>query len=271
MRVSVPASSANLGPGFDALGMALDLPFVLSTVADDDLLAVGPGHPALVAFERAGGSGDLWWRSPIPPGRGLGFSGSARVAGALLGRLHQGRPESPARSEALGLACALEHHPDNAAASMLGGITVAAGGRAIRVATPLDLKVVVWWPATETSTNRARAALPSTVPFDDAVFNVGRSSLLVAALAAGDLGALATAMEDRLHQTARLALSPSSASALDVLRDTGVVAAWLSGSGPTVAAFVEPANAKRVAARLPVDGTTRVLDIDSHGARILTP
>lgn len=269
MRVSVPASSANLGPGFDALGMALDLEFLLSTAPGGAMHPAEPTHPAAVAFARAGGEGPLWWKSPIPPGRGLGFSGSARVAGALLGYLQAGRPETEARPLALGLACELEHHPDNAAASMLGGITVAAGGRALRIATPLDLDVVVWWPATETSTNKARAALPPTVPFEDAVFNVGRSSLLVAALAAGDAGALAVAIDDRLHQDARLALSPPSAAALDILRGAGVVACWLSGSGPTVAAFVVPEDADRVVALLPPDGTARVLHIDQRGARPL--
>lgn len=266
MRVSVPASSANLGPGFDALGLALDLPFLLSNSPGGKALEAEPTHPASVAFARAGGRGPLWWKSPIPPGRGLGFSGSARVAGALMGLLQAGRPEAEAKPIALGIACELEGHPDNAAASMLGGITTAAGGRAVRISTPLDLSVVVWWPSSSTSTNQARAALPSTVPFEDAVFNVGRSSLLVAALAAGDVASLATATEDRLHQQARLAMSPVSAVALDALRSAGVLAAWLSGSGPTVAAFVWPDDAERVVAALPADGTARILRIDTIGA-----
>ncbi|MFN8053150.1 MAG: hypothetical protein U0Q22_17020 [Acidimicrobiales bacterium] len=269
MRVSVPASSANLGPGFDALGMALDLPFVLSNAPGGKMLSAEPSHPAALAFAAVGGLGPLWWRSPIPPGRGLGFSGAARVAGALLGLLQQGVDESLARPRALGVACELEGHPDNAAASMLGGIVVAAGGRALPVRTSLALDVVVWWPESATSTNKARAALPATVPFEDAVFNVGRSALLVAALAAGDATALALAMQDRLHQDARLELSPSSAVALDALREAGVVAAWLSGSGPTVAAFVERGDGDRVMGALPADGTSRLLPVDHLGARIL--
>lgn len=268
MRVSVPASSANLGPGFDALGMALDVPFVLSDERDDQLLAVEATHPAAVAFAAAGGEGPLWWRSPIPPGRGLGFSGAARVAGALLGCVRSGLSEAEARVRGLEIASELEHHPDNAAASMLGGITVAAGGSALRVPTSLDVRVVVWWPATETSTNKARAALPATVAFEDAVFNIGRTALLVAALSCGDLGALAAATEDRLHQDLRIALSPESGAVLELLRSAGVIAAWLSGSGPTVASLVIPDQAERVAALLPSAGTARVLDIDQRGARL---
>ena len=269
MRVSVPASSANLGPGFDTLGMALDLPFVLSTEPDDQLLEAQERHPASVAFTRAGGEGPLWWRSPIPPGRGLGFSGSARVAGALLGYLHAGLSESDARREGLALACELEHHPDNAATSMLGGIVASSGGQSVRVPMALDLTVIVWSPAVETSTNRSRAALPDTLAFADAVFNVGRTALLVAALAAGDRVALAAATEDRMHQDARLALSPPSARAMEALRSAEPIAVWLSGSGPTVAAFVEPGDVDRISAVLPDDGVTRVLRIDEVGARLL--
>jgi len=271
MRISVPASSANLGPGFDSLGMALDLPFVLSNAPGNGGIEAEPTHPAMVAFNSAGGVGKAWWKSSIPPGRGLGFSGAARVAGALMGYLQQGIPEPQARPMALGLACQLEGHPDNAAASMLGGITAAAGGRAIRITTPLELDVVAWWPSSSTSTNKARAALPATVAFDDAVFNVGRTALLVAALAAGDRGALSLAMEDRLHQQSRLDLSPSSRIALEAMQQAGVLAVWLSGSGPTVAAFVDRNDGERVAARLPADGTTRVLQIDQAGARLLGP
>lgn len=272
MRVTVPASSANLGPGFDALGMALDLPFHLSTAPGGEGLPAEPTHPAAVAFAMAGGVGELWWRSPIPPGRGLGFSGSARVAGALLGFLQGGRPDAEARPLALGVACQLEGHPDNAAASMLGGVVVATGGRAVRLPMPLDLEVVVWWPQTETSTNKARAALPGSVPFADAVFNVGHVALLVAALASGDRAALAIATQDRLHQELRLDLSPPSRAALARLNGMvgdGVVAAWLSGSGPTVAAFVERGHGGRIAAVMPDDGTARVLQIDQSGARVL--
>lgn len=270
MRITVPASSANLGPGFDALGLALSLPFDVSVgAADDAMLPADERHPLTVAYRAAGGTRPLWWRSPIPPGRGLGFSGAARVAGAFGGFLDAGLDEAEARSRALALAGELEHHPDNAGASMLGGLVVSAGGRSVRVPLGLDVKVVAWWPPTETSTERSRAALPETVSFDDAVFNIGRSSLLVAALASGDLAAIAVGVGDRLHTDRRLARLPESADALERLRRSGSIASWLSGSGPTVAALVHPGDADRVSSVLPAGGITRVLDVDGAGARIV--
>ncbi len=277
MRIVAPASSANLGPGFDALGLALDLPFLFAVDdADDALLACEPGHPAAVAYRSAGGRSErLNWRSPIPPGRGLGFSGAARAAGALAGRLECGVEEAAARREALEIAVRLEGHADNAAASMLGGFVVSAAGHSLRVPLGVEVEVVVWWPDSETSTGRARAALPSTVPFENAVFNVGRSSLLVAALATGDLDALGAATEDRLHTDVRLAMSPVSGEALASMRDAGVVACWLSGSGPTVAGLVAVGTGEgagegdRVARLLPTAGTTRILGVDQRGAQVL--
>ena len=191
------------------------------------------------------------------------------MAGALLGYLHAGLSEGDARREALALACELEHQPDNAAASMLGGIVASSGGHSVRVPMALDVAVIVWSPAVETSTNKSRAALPASIPFADAVFNVGRTALLVAALAAGDRAALGVATEDRMHQDARLALSPLSARAIEAVRGAEPIAVWLSGSGPTVAAFVEPGDVDRVSAVLPDGGVTRVLRIDSIGAQLL--
>lgn len=281
MRASVPASSANLGPGFDTLGIALSLPFVASTEPDDGLLLAGERHPLTVAYRAAGGDGPLWWRSPIPPGRGLGFSGAARVAGALLGTAQAeggATPSAAARRAALRIAVELEGHPDNAAASMLGGMTAALTDTAltdtartdvaVRIPMPVPLDVVVWWPTTETSTRKARMALPTTVPFEDAVFNVAHSAVLVAAIAAGDLEAIGVAMRDRLHQEQRLELSPPSREALRTLWSAGVIGAWLGGSGPTVAAFVRRGDGPRVCGALPTSGTARVLTVDLHGAVI---
>lgn len=265
MRVTAPASSANLGPGFDVLALALDLAFVLSDEPDDDLLAAEVTHPAAVAFRAAGGSGALWWRSPIPPGRGLGFSGAARVAGALLGTAVAGGVD---RDRALEIASGLEGHPENAAASMLGGAVAASGGVAVRFPVGLDVKVVVWTPPSETSTDKARSRLPDSVRFEDATFNVGRAALLVAALAAGDRRALRVAAQDRLHQTARLERAANSRAAFDAAWSAEPLAAWLSGSGPTIAALVAPDDVDRLAMALPDDGRVRVLDIDTTGAQI---
>jgi homoserine kinase len=312
VRVVAPASTANLGPGFDVLGLALDLPFELVVGRADPaspdegsdegadapdaeagerghrsrpLLRCEPTHPAAVAYRRAGGRADddeLWWRSPIPPGRGLGFSGAARVAGAMAGCLESGMHHAAARAGAFGIAAKLEHHPDNAAASAYGGFTVTAGGEVVRLTVPADLRVVAWWPATEVSTNEARSDLPNAVPLADAVFNIGRTALLVAALASGDLRSLPIATEDRLHQRQRLEASPSSRAMFDRLEAARPVAVWLSGSGPTVAALVEAGRAERVAAEVEASaaaavgsgageagpgGTTRILDVDVQGVR----
>jgi homoserine kinase len=265
--VRAPASSANLGPGFDALGLALDLPFELAVDESpaDGFLRCEPRHPATIAFAAAGGDSGtaLWWRSPIPPGRGLGFSGAARVAGAFAA--------SADRGETFATAVALEGHPDNAAASTYGGLVATASGRAVPVHLGVDLEVVVWWPETETSTNASRAALPEVVDRVDAVADIGHTALLVAALAAGDLGALSVAVTDRLHQTWRLSAEPASRDVIDALQAAGAVAAWLSGSGPTVAAFVTPDQADDVLAACPPDGRSRRLRIATDGVSATSP
>jgi homoserine kinase len=259
--VTAPASTANLGPGFDALGLALDLPFELAVgeTPADGFLPCEPRHPAAIAFAAAGGDAgtDLWWRSPIPPGRGLGYSGAARVAGAFAATAD--------RDAAFLTAAALEGHSDNAAASTLGGLVATAFGRAVRVELGVDLEVVVWWPATETSTTAARAALPEVVDRVDAVADIGHTALLVAALASGDLDALSVAAADGLHQSRRLLREPASREAIDALRRAGAIASWLSGSGPTVAAFVTPDRAEDVLAACPSDGRSRRLRIALDG------
>ena len=143
-----------------------------------------------------------------------------------------------------------------------------AGGHAVRVPLPFDPAVVVWVPSSTTSTDQSRAALCLSVPFADAVFNVGRTALLVAALAAGDIHALRTATEDRLHQDQRFAFSPSSRTALEAALEAGAWCGWLSGSGPTIAALCAPEQAEILAAALPADGHAKILSIALDGASI---
>jgi homoserine kinase len=267
MLVVAPASSANLGSGFDAVGLALNLPFTVANEPVDGLLVADEHHPVTVAYRSVGGTGALWWRSPIAPGRGLGFSGAARVAGAFLAALEAGETERAARETAFEAASVLEGHPDNAAASAYGGFVVAAGGHVVSVPVPDGIEVVVWWPDSETSTSKSRASLPSTVPFEDAAFNVGRVALLVAAFASGDLSALAAGVEDRLHQPSRLARVPDSEAALRALQSAGALAVWLGGSGPTVAALVRSGETEPLLTALPQAGHHRVLEIDRSGVR----
>lgn len=281
MIVTAPASSANLGPGFDCLGLAVELPFELSDVAPAGQSwatgrawsVVEPTHPAAVAFVAAGGDPDtgLWWRSPIPPGRGLGFSGAARVAGAYLaGRIDElGHADAVEASRRV--ATELEGHGDNAAASALGGLTVAAGEQAVTLAVPADVELLVWWPQASTSTDASRRVLPESVPLGDAAFSIGRAALWIAAVAVGDLSLLRHASEDRIHQPGRLAARPDSAGVLDTLLGNEVViAAWLSGSGPTVAALVRAdVSTAGIEASLPPEGRTRRLAVAARGVRTL--
>lgn len=266
--VRAPASSANLGPGFDALGVALAVHLELTVGA-------GPtdeSHLAVRAFRAAGGTGEARAAARFPGGRGLGFSGAARVAGALAAAHQAGATGRTARATAWRTACELEGHGDNVGASLLGGVVAVAGERAVRVplAQGLDPRVIVWIPDRETSTKVSRGLLPDRVPLADAAFSVGRAALLVAALAAGDVEALRTATEDRLHQDVRLARVPESRAALVALLDAGAWCAWLSGSGPAVAGLGAAADARRIAAALPPGGArAEVLEIDLDGARVL--
>lgn len=276
MIVRVPGSSANLGPGFDALGMAVAL-YAEAGLVDGAVPAgarvADQHHPASIAFARAGGHGEIWVRTQLPAGRGLGFSGAVRVAGAVLahGQLHGSEPGAlvARRPELLALTAALEGHADNVAASLLGGVTVAAGGRALRIPVALEAELVVWVPPTTTRTEQSRGRLPPTVALADAAFNVGHAALLVAALVVGDREAVRVAVADRLHQDARLATAPVSRAALDAAMAHGALGAWLSGSGPTVAALCEPGTADRIATVLPPDGRARVVALDQAGATIV--
>jgi homoserine kinase len=272
MIISVPASSANLGPGFDTLGLALSMPLLCRLGPASDGRVEAEGHPAMVAFRRMGGTGPLCTKTSIPSGRGLGFSGAARVAGALAAVLQRHGPEvsvADHAAEVFTLCSELEGHGDNVAASLYGGCVAAAAGRVVHIPLPLQPAVVVWIPPSQTSTEASRTALPATVPYQDAVFNVGRVATLIASLSRGDMDALKDASQDRLHQSYRFRASPESASAVDAALAAGAWAAWLSGSGPTVAAFCHPDLARAIMDSLPPGGRTQQLRIDNDGARVL--
>jgi homoserine kinase len=263
--VRVPASSANLGSAFDAVALALDVHLEVSVGADDPAPET---HPAVRAFRQGGGVGPIGVRVRFPGGRGLGFSGAARVGGLVAACVQQDGSLRESRPAILRAAGELEGHFDNVAASLFGGVVAVAGGRAVRIPLPRDLAVVVWTPDRETQTHSARRLLPGQVPFEDAAFNIGRTALLVAALAAGDVGALRIATEDRLHQGRRLAGEHDTRHAIDAALAAGAFAAWLSGSGPSAAALAEPACAAQIAAALPTTGKTRVLAIPEVGATV---
>lgn len=275
--VRAPASSANLGPGFDVLGMALDLAADVGTGpppaggrrADEN-------HPARVAFEALGGSGELWVRSNIPMGRGLGFSGAVRVAGAGLAAVLAGGGRRGALTEAaddvLGAAAALEGHADNAAASLFGGIVAWVEDRPVplRVGPRLGSeRVIAWIPDAVTSTERSRRSLPETVSRESAVHNLGRVAQLVAAIERDEPALLPGSTSDRLHQEERLAAIPSAQEALDRGVAAGAWCGWLSGSGPTIALLVDADRESAVVDALPAGGQIEQLRIDRVGARLV--
>lgn len=272
--VRVPATSANLGPGFDALGMAFTLYADVGIIGEDPMpdrgIETEPTHPAQVAFELAGGSGRVWVRNEIPMGRGLGYSGAVRIGGIAAAEAQRtGGSWDRRASQALRIGTELEGHADNVAASLLGGVVATASGCAVRVPVALDADFVVWSPSFTTSTNESRGKIGATIPLADAVFNIGHTALLVAAFASGDTTVLAEAVKDRIHQDIRFGLAPACRDALEAGLAAGALCGWLSGSGPTVAFICGKGSGAAVASALPPDATAKVVAIDFEGARTL--
>lgn len=284
VTVAVPATSANLGPGFDSLGLALGLEDrVTAQVVGDtvrvEVVGEGAGEvPAdashlIIAtmwrtFTELGGpvpaGVTLTCHNRIPHARGLGSSSAAIVAGILLARAVAGQPRDDAW--ALRLAARIEGHPDNVAPCLLGGFTIAwtesGGARAVRLVPHPDLRPTVYIPTTRGLTAQARAVLPAQVPHGDAAFNAARAALLVHALTrAPEL--LLVATEDRLHQPYRASGMPETAALVARLREAGVPA-FVSGAGPTVLAL--PLTRAPTA---PQGWRAQSLPVDLEGGRIL--
>ncbi len=268
--VSAPGSSANLGAGFDVLGLAVDLRAEVGVGdAPDGAQKIDERHPAGVAYKRLGGSEQLWSRSRLPMGRGLGFSGAARAAGAMLAIVEREGSsevayEGDARNEAFRVVAELEGHPDNAAASIFGGLVAASPDHVAQIPISEDWVVLVWIPENTTSTDKSRTQLESTVQRDDAVANLAAIAHFIAGVASGDEGLVRAGVIDRLHQPQRLAGVPASASALTAMLELGAIGAWLSGSGPTVAGFFRRGATAAAESSLS-GGQVRVIDIDQRG------
>lgn len=261
--IRVPASSANLGPGFDVLGMAIDR-YLEVEFAEEGVGS--PDHLTMRVFQQFGGTGGLKITSTIPPARGMGFSGAARVAGLLAAAVQKGSTLEECRRWLFLEATELEGHPDNVAPSVFGGITVAVGDRVEQVQIGMQATVVLWIPDTLSGTKESRGKLPTQVSMEDAVFNMGRTAMLIAALTSGDTDLLSFAAQDRLHQEIRLQALPDTAVAINAAKEAGAWCSWLSGSGPTAAALVEPAMAEKVAAAMPPGGEVSISHIDMRGA-----
>lgn len=231
----------------------------------------GPEHIAQIAYEAAGGTGELWFGFDLEPGRGLGFSAAARAAGAVLAKVQQGHDIDDARRLAYPVVAEIEGHGDNAAPSVFGGAHVIAGDLNHRLATPIPGRLVCWVPDHETATDESRLELPTEIDRADVVFNLGRVGLLIAALYEGDLSLLRRATEDRLHQPHRLAQCRLSAEAIEAALDAGAAAAWLSGSGPAVAIIAADDMVDAVVDGLPSTGKALHLDVDAEGSVIVEP
>ncbi len=236
--VRVPASSANLGPGFDAFAAALALHTEIEVVETgqfavitDLAIAKDRRNLAVRGFERLHPPDDFEFRirSDIPLSGGLGTSAAAYVAG-LLAADHLFELDA----DVLALATELEGHPDNVAAALLGGFVICAGDAATRFDAPTGLEAVLVVPHEAVRTKEARAALPAEVPMADAVFNVAHASLLTLGLARGDWDLVARGLADRLHQDHRRHLFPRSMEVVERATALGALGATISGAGPTV-------------------------------------
>ncbi|WP_258359016.1 homoserine kinase [Moorella sulfitireducens (nom. illeg.)] len=260
--VKVPATTANLGPGFDTLGMALELydELLVELSPDLEITVTGEGEAtiprgpeniayraAMAVLNRAGRPEvklKIEMHNRIPVARGLGSSAAALVGGLVGANALLEAPLS--QEELVNLATYLEGHPDNVAPAILGGLVVAArdGDRVYyrRLEPPAGLMTVVAIPQFTLSTRVSRGVLPTRVALSDAVFNLSRVGLLLAAVQAGDLELMGKMMEDKLHQPYRLPLVPGMGEVFNAAREAGALAVVLSGSGPSVIAFCHGRN-----------------------------
>jgi homoserine kinase len=273
-RVVLPASTSNLGPGFDFLGLALSLHLEAS--------CVGPSSSGSHEIARLEGTADAWprdgensllrafdlaasrlglehrgfrfeARSEIPIARGLGSSGAAVAAGLKLASAIA--PRQASLDELLLWGLEIEGHPDNVCAALLGGCTLSVpvpghGLRIVRQDVHEDLAFALAWPSRGLSTKAARAALPAEVPFADAVENPRRLALLLEGLRTGDPELLARGSEDRLHVPYRLKLIPGAAAALEAARKAGASLATISGSGSGLVAIGTKDRVESIAAAM---------------------
>jgi homoserine kinase len=274
--VRVPASSANLGPGFDSFACALALHMELEVVetghfaVETDLsIARDRRNLAVRGFEKLHPPEDFTFRirSDIPLSGGLGTSAAAYVAG-LMAADHLFELDA----DLLALAAALEGHPDNVAAALQGGFVICAEDRVARFDPPAGLEAVLVVPDESVRTREARAALPAAVPMHDASFNVAHGAMLVLGLERGDWDLVSAGLQDRLHQPHRAHLYPRSAALVGRARELGALGATISGAGPTVLVWThyEQTGAVVEALRGEAEGWARVVrtPFETQGADV---
>lgn len=290
VRIRIPASTSNLGPGFDVLGMALTLYNEITVEPSEKLLVEIRGEGSGSLPEDAGNLVVQAFRTllprqgfrfrmtnRIPLGRGLGSSAAARLGGLLAAAFLGKLKASP--SEVVLRACALEGHPDNAVPAFFGGLCASRyeDGKLqyVRLRQPKGLSVVACVPAFEVPTEKARSILPKQVPLSVAVQTSSRLALLLAAFEHGQYDLLRTAMDDVLHQPYRKRLTPGMDGVIEAALRAGAFGAALSGSGPTVLAFA-PKNRAGAVGRGMVRAFRRVriaseslrLRVDADGAQV---
>jgi homoserine kinase len=286
--IRAPATTANLGPGFDCLGMALDLWAEVAISTEAPPAAFSPDPAERMAADAARrfyshvgkeAPDSLWahYRARIPVARGLGASAVARAAGLLGANALLGEPLD--REAILALGTELEGHPDNMAAVLFGGLQVVVldGGSVIHagLAAPAGLKAVLFVPDVEMPTDESRRALPTQLSRQDAVYNIGRAALLVTALAGGRLDLLDVATRDRLHQPARAKIFPPMEPIFQAARQAGALGVFLSGGGSTILALARRRREERIgramaeaAAREGVGGETMITKPSEQGAQV---
>ena len=286
--IHVPATSANLGPGFDCLGLALDIWNEIEVEVKGDRLRIsveGEGkstiplneknaiYQAMQAYaerhQKSLPSGiQISCKNHIPMGAGLGSSAAAVVGGMLAASAILEIPQD--KTDQLELATRIEGHPDNVAPCLLGGLVAAVveKGQVITRNLPIaPLSLVIVVPDFHFPTKSSRAALPVDVSRQDAIFNLSRLSLLTDALAKGDLDLLPVAMQDRIHQPYRIPLIPGAAAAIAAAREAGAAAVVLSGAGPSLLAVLGDKSSEKKVGDVMIEAFSQT----GLAACILTP
>jgi len=299
INVKVPATTANLGPGFDALGLALDLWNEAEFVATQDekitVKVKGEGknllpsdasnavaEAALLVFQLAGKpctGMQIKCLNRVPLGSGLGSSSAAMLTGMLGANALLGSPYS--RDEILKLAIETEGHPDNVAPAMLGGLvaSIIHENRVVSLRLTLTsrlapIHITVVLPDFDFPTKQARALLPTQIDRKDAIHNISRAVIVTEAFRVGDMDMLGEAMEDKLHQPYRIPLIPGAQNAMDAMKAAGASAVALSGAGPSLIAFSSKAeaaigeSAKRAFAEAGLNSRVYQLKISRRGAEV---
>ncbi|MCS7265687.1 MAG: homoserine kinase [Armatimonadetes bacterium] len=302
VTVQVPATTANLGSGFDAVGVALAWHSFVTLEPYDNLVVevVGEGEKEIAKNENniavkalrtllrqlpedvvkpLSKGFRLRLENRFPITRGLGSSAAARVGVLVAANILLGEPLT--LEQILKLATELEGHPDNVAAALFGGIVVAVsseeGVTCVKFSPPLDFRIALLVPDFALETRKAREVLPSTVSRADAVYNLSRAALLVAALATGQIDRLKVAMQDKLHQPYRQSLMPWLAEVFEAALNAGALGVHLSGAGPTVAAWCEDESKGEAVAKAMcqslraagIDGYWHVVSLDIQGAKVV--